>query len=328
MAVGQSQHVSCIRPRGATSAWSASPATFTTRPHGRGPSRGQIIRHRPAQFKGNTKPKDRPWIRLLRTTVFSTCSPAPRPRSFSCCLCSRPCRLAVGPSFYQGRDPDQGQKACRRGRRAFEEAKTLPRPCRPSAVAALAGLHVGRRAFAELMRMEETALDTSDKGHIAMDNIRRTLRQAVTWNSVACRNRFRSWPLAPTPRPFIGLFGTVWGIMHTFTPSALSNPPPWPPWPRASRAPWWLGHRAGRGHTGSPGLQFFPGIHAVHRARTRQLRRGIFEPHPARGGLGTSPRGAGHDRDAATGPRGGITMSSRSVPGDLWPKSTSRPSWT
>ena len=75
---------------------------------------------------------------------------------------------------------------------------------------------VGRMAFEELVRMEQADLDPSEKGHIAMDNIRRVLRQGVT---VELAKLSKSLPFVATTAnatPFIGLFGTVWGIMNSF----------------------------------------------------------------------------------------------------------------
>ena len=75
---------------------------------------------------------------------------------------------------------------------------------------------VGRMAFEELVRMEQADLDPSEKGHIAMDNIRRVLRQGVT---VELAKLSKSLPFLATTAnatPFIGLFGTVWGIMNSF----------------------------------------------------------------------------------------------------------------
>jgi len=76
--------------------------------------------------------------------------------------------------------------------------------------------NVGRMAFEELVRMEQADLDPSEKGHIAMDNIRRVLRQAV---SVELSKVSKTLPFLATTAsatPFIGLFGTVWGIMNSF----------------------------------------------------------------------------------------------------------------
>ena len=58
--------------------------------------------------------------------------------------------------------------------------------------------------------------ETLEMGLAGMDNLKRTLRKAET-NEVARLGRFLSF-LATTgsATPFIGLFGTVWGIMTSF----------------------------------------------------------------------------------------------------------------
>lgn len=76
--------------------------------------------------------------------------------------------------------------------------------------------NVGRLAFEELMRMEQADIDPAEKSHVAMDNIRRVLRQGVT---VELGKLSKSLPFLATcanATPFIGLFGTVWGIMNSF----------------------------------------------------------------------------------------------------------------
>jgi len=76
--------------------------------------------------------------------------------------------------------------------------------------------HVGRLAFAELARMEEAPMPPVEKSRVTMDNIRRVLRQGVTEE---LGNLSKTLPFLATcanATPFIGLFGTVWGIMNSF----------------------------------------------------------------------------------------------------------------
>jgi biopolymer transport protein TolQ len=83
--------------------------------------------------------------------------------------------------------------------------------------------NVGLQAFEELARMEDADLEPIDKARIAMDNIRRTLRQAVG-NEVG--NLAKSLAFLATcgsAAPFIGLFGTVWGIMNSFHAISLQQ---------------------------------------------------------------------------------------------------------
>ncbi|EHJ46270.1 MotA/TolQ/ExbB proton channel [Solidesulfovibrio carbinoliphilus subsp. oakridgensis] len=99
----------------------------------------------------------------------------------------------------------------------FQEADTLR-----SAMNALGqsrqspAFNVGRLAFEELVRMEQADLDPSEKGHIAMDNIRRVLRQGVSQELAKLSSSLSFLATSANATPFIGLFGTVWGIMNSF----------------------------------------------------------------------------------------------------------------
>lgn len=72
------------------------------------------------------------------------------------------------------------------------------------------------QAVAELKRLEGASMAPAPKSRIAMDNLRRVLRQNI---SLALGNLTSSLSFLATcasTAPFIGLFGTVWGIMHSF----------------------------------------------------------------------------------------------------------------
>lgn len=75
---------------------------------------------------------------------------------------------------------------------------------------------VGLQAFEELMRMEEAEMEPSEKSRVAMDNIRRTLRQAVSTELGMLTKSLSFLATCANATPFIGLFGTVWGIMNSF----------------------------------------------------------------------------------------------------------------
>lgn len=104
-----------------------------------------------------------------------------------------------------------------RDARLFQEAENLKMAMRA------VGQHkqspcyaVGLQAFEELMRMEEADLDPSEKSRVAMDNIRRTLRQAVASELGMLTKSLSFLATCANATPFIGLFGTVWGIMNSF----------------------------------------------------------------------------------------------------------------
>ncbi len=75
---------------------------------------------------------------------------------------------------------------------------------------------VGHFALRELRQLEKADLSPSVKGRLAIDNVRRALRQGV---SVELNNMGKSLVVLSTSTniaPFLGLFGTVWGIMRAF----------------------------------------------------------------------------------------------------------------
>ncbi len=76
--------------------------------------------------------------------------------------------------------------------------------------------NVGLMAFEELMRMEETDLSAAEKARVAMENIRRVLRQGVTSELGKLSKSLSFLATCANAAPFIGLFGTVWGIMDAF----------------------------------------------------------------------------------------------------------------
>ncbi|WP_147821307.1 MotA/TolQ/ExbB proton channel family protein [Salidesulfovibrio onnuriiensis] len=71
-------------------------------------------------------------------------------------------------------------------------------------------------AVKEFRKLEKAEIDRERKRMLVKDTLRRTLRQGV---SGEMRRLTRNLPFLATcanGAPFIGLFGTVWGIMHSF----------------------------------------------------------------------------------------------------------------
>jgi len=109
------------------------------------------------------------------------------------------------------------RKEAARDAKLFQEADNLKTAMRTVSQNKSSPCHpVGMQAFAELMRMEEADLDPAEKARVAMDNIRRTLHQAVAAELGMLTKSLSFLATCANATPFIGLFGTVWGIMHSF----------------------------------------------------------------------------------------------------------------
>lgn len=72
------------------------------------------------------------------------------------------------------------------------------------------------QAVAELKRLEGSAMPAAPKSRIAMDNLRRVLRQNINLTIGKLASALSFLATCASTAPFIGLFGTVWGIMHSF----------------------------------------------------------------------------------------------------------------
>lgn len=99
------------------------------------------------------------------------------------------------------------------GIRRFTEARDLR-----EAVNHLAGdadspvYHVAQQGVAEFNRLREAG---NSEG-VAADNVRRSLRQGVSEAMNRLNSSLSFLATTANTAPFIGLFGTVWGIMHSF----------------------------------------------------------------------------------------------------------------
>lgn len=71
---------------------------------------------------------------------------------------------------------------------------------------------VAHQGVLEFNRSKEMG-NTSD---VVVDNVRRALRQGVASEVARLQNSLSFLATTSNTAPFIGLFGTVWGIMHSF----------------------------------------------------------------------------------------------------------------
>lgn len=72
--------------------------------------------------------------------------------------------------------------------------------------------HVAQQGVAEFNRLKEMG----NSGEVVADNVRRALRQGVANEMSSLSSSLSFLATAANTTPFIGLFGTVWGIMHSF----------------------------------------------------------------------------------------------------------------
>jgi len=72
--------------------------------------------------------------------------------------------------------------------------------------------HVAQQGVAEFNRLKEAG----NSGDVVADNVRRALRQGVTEAMTKLGSSVSFLATTANTAPFIGLFGTVWGIMYSF----------------------------------------------------------------------------------------------------------------
>ncbi|MDL2291192.1 protein TolQ [Desulfovibrio sp. OttesenSCG-928-F20] len=72
--------------------------------------------------------------------------------------------------------------------------------------------HVAQLGVAEFNRLKEAG----NSGDVVSDNVRRALRQGVSESMTRLNSAISFLATTANTAPFIGLFGTVWGIMYAF----------------------------------------------------------------------------------------------------------------
>ncbi len=82
---------------------------------------------------------------------------------------------------------------------------------------------IGTKAITEIRDLEKSNLSSQSKSKVAADNIRRVLRQAVSSEVDKLAYALSFLATCTNSAPFIGLFGTVWGIMNSFHSISLQK---------------------------------------------------------------------------------------------------------
>ena len=75
---------------------------------------------------------------------------------------------------------------------------------------------IGHQALIEVQRLEKTPMKASIKFRISGDNLNRVLEQGISRQVDRLSASLSFLATCANAAPFIGLFGTVWGIMHSF----------------------------------------------------------------------------------------------------------------
>jgi len=82
---------------------------------------------------------------------------------------------------------------------------------------------VGLLAVGEFRKLEKADIDRERKRMLVKDTLRRVLRQGVNEEMKRLSSSLSFLATCANAAPFIGLFGTVWGIMHAFHSIGLSQ---------------------------------------------------------------------------------------------------------
>jgi len=79
--------------------------------------------------------------------------------------------------------------------------------------------------------------DAGSSTDVVLENVRRALDQGVSSEMSGLRSALSGLATMANTAPFIGLFGTVWGIMHSFHSISIARALLWAQWRRAFQRP-------------------------------------------------------------------------------------------
>lgn len=115
------------------------------------------------------------------------------------------------------------RRACRKAQEGlglFGSAKSIPEGItRINDDAGSPVYQVAQEGVAEWNRLS----DAGSSPEVVLDNVRRALSQGVSSEMSSFRSSLSGLATMANTAPFIGLFGTVWGIMHSFHSIGLAQ---------------------------------------------------------------------------------------------------------
>lgn len=116
------------------------------------------------------------------------------------------------------------KRALGREMEAFKRAKDLGTGLRKLKNGRRSILYsIGVHAVTEIKSLEKSGLNPASRVKISADNVRRVLRQAVSQEMDSLAYALSFLATCANSAPYIGLFGTVWGIMHAFQSIGLQQ---------------------------------------------------------------------------------------------------------
>lgn len=115
--------------------------------------------------------------------------------------------------IYKVRSLSSARKKAQQGIERFTDARDLREAVGTlSHESASPVFHVAQQGVAEFNRLREAG----NSEEVAVDNVRRALRQGVSEAMTSLNESLSFLATTANTAPFIGLLGTVWGIMHSF----------------------------------------------------------------------------------------------------------------
>ncbi|OBQ54884.1 protein TolQ [Halodesulfovibrio spirochaetisodalis] len=108
---------------------------------------------------------------------------------------------------------NSAKKRAANGIDAFQSAKSLREAVQAVGTDSSSPLYfVAQQGVDEYTRLRESVTSSS----VIADNVKRSLDQGVSMQSATLSSALPFLATCANSAPFIGLFGTVWGIMHSF----------------------------------------------------------------------------------------------------------------